>query len=450
LFNVGSNMLEVRSGGTVLGTATVTARSNVTGVTWTSPSTTNSGTVKFGETVTFTVAGENLLADELMGFAVEKCGVSNTEVGPGTAAARVFRCLFNNEAGAVAGQMAGVVKDKRDGTGQVLFDGWKVPVEVPLAVSSGNVLLGAAVTDSCTSCPFNIYGNPALLTDGDTGNAARNLGTYSGSFNIFTSSPISLSRVVVFPQMSPSGLVSYEIQTSTSATGSAGTWTSYGVKSATWTSGVPFSIELGVNAAEVRVVKIVIKSSPSWVSFAEFEGYLGQPIPSGIVNPSNGHRYEVLTCGNWNQCRDAARAKGGELVTIRSQSENDWIVSNIMSLTSSTYVYIGLYRIPTGWAWSSSEAVGYSLWYPGRPDNFGGNQNFVHIFKSTGQWDDVANLSNAQAIVEYSKSGMFVVAANTIPGAVFNVPAGAVNCHFIASGVWSAGPNAPEGSLGVD
>ncbi len=131
LFNVGSNTLEVRHAGTVLGTATVNARSNVTGVTWTSPSTNNSGTVKFGETVTFKVAGENLKADLEMGFAVEKSGVSNAEIGPGSNNLRTFSCLFNNEAGAVAGQMAGVVKDKRDGQGQVLLDGWKVPVEVP-------------------------------------------------------------------------------------------------------------------------------------------------------------------------------------------------------------------------------------------------------------------------------------------------------------------------------
>jgi hypothetical protein len=152
---VGINTLEVRSASTVLGTATVTARSNVTGVTWTSPSTTSSGTVKFGETVTFTVAGENLMADPLMGFAVEKCGVSNTEVGPGTATARVFRCLFNNEAGAVAGQMPGVVKDKRDGTGQVLLDGWKVPVQVPVQAAAGRLPHSGIKTSQCYAAGSN-------------------------------------------------------------------------------------------------------------------------------------------------------------------------------------------------------------------------------------------------------------------------------------------------------
>jgi len=127
---VGAQTLEVRKGSALIGTMSVTVKTNVTGVTWASPSTTNSGTVKFGETVTYTVAGINLLEDATMGFAVEKCGVSNTEIGNPTNTQRTFQCFFNNEAGAVAGQMAGVVKDAPNG--QVLFDGWNVAVEVPV------------------------------------------------------------------------------------------------------------------------------------------------------------------------------------------------------------------------------------------------------------------------------------------------------------------------------
>ena len=129
LYKLGLQQLQVRAGNQVLGVVTVNVTSNVSGVTWTSPSTTTSGTVRFGETVSFTVLGTNLLVDQTMGFAVERCGVSNTEVGVPGATQRRFSCLFNNVAGAVAGQMPGVVKDAPGG--QVLFDGWNVPVEVP-------------------------------------------------------------------------------------------------------------------------------------------------------------------------------------------------------------------------------------------------------------------------------------------------------------------------------
>ena len=131
---LGMQTLEIRKGALLVGTVAVLVKTNVTGVSWTSPSTSASGSVKFGETVTFTVAGVNLLADPSMGFAVQLCGVSNTETGSPSNTARSFVCNFNNNAGAVAGQMPGVVKDAPDG--QVLFEGWSVAVEVPVGVGT--------------------------------------------------------------------------------------------------------------------------------------------------------------------------------------------------------------------------------------------------------------------------------------------------------------------------
>ncbi|MEJ6004696.1 DUF1566 domain-containing protein [Paucibacter sp. AS339] len=161
LFNVGPQTLEVRYGSTLVGRAEVKVQSNVRAVTWTSPSTNSSGTVKFGETVTFTVAGVNLLADPQMGFAVQLCGVSNTETGSPSSIARSFVCNFNNEAGAVAGQMPGVVKDAP--SGQVLFGGWLVPVETAARLLAQSMVshtgtsaaacfkAGSNVLVSCTS-----------------------------------------------------------------------------------------------------------------------------------------------------------------------------------------------------------------------------------------------------------------------------------------------------------
>ena len=52
-YQLGAQTLEIRTAAKLIGTVSVTVKTNVTGVTWTSPSTTNSGTVKFGETVTY-------------------------------------------------------------------------------------------------------------------------------------------------------------------------------------------------------------------------------------------------------------------------------------------------------------------------------------------------------------------------------------------------------------
>lgn len=154
-YKLGAQTLEVRTATKLLGTVTVTVKTNVTGVTWTSPSTTSSGTVKFGETVAFSVAGVNMLADPTMGFAVQLCGVSNTEMGTPSNTLRTFSCNFNNTAGAVAGQMPGVVKDAPGG--QVLFEGWNVAVEVPVAppVATGRLPDTGITASQCYSAGSN-------------------------------------------------------------------------------------------------------------------------------------------------------------------------------------------------------------------------------------------------------------------------------------------------------
>lgn len=123
--------LVISAGAKQLGTHTVSIQSNITDVNWAAPSTGNvygKGTVQFKEDITFKATGTNLLADTGMGFAVELCGVANKEVGTPTNTQRTFTCMFNNEAGAVAGQMPLVFKDKQGGGG--LFR-----VNVPVVVA---------------------------------------------------------------------------------------------------------------------------------------------------------------------------------------------------------------------------------------------------------------------------------------------------------------------------
>ena len=98
-----------------------------------------------------------------MGFAVEKCGVSNTEIEIATRSntLRTFTCYFNNEAGAVAGQMLGVVKDGLNG--QVLFTDWNVPVEVPVATSTISIPATDFVRGVNVALSANGYGTDTLM-----------------------------------------------------------------------------------------------------------------------------------------------------------------------------------------------------------------------------------------------------------------------------------------------
>lgn len=125
---IGMHSLKMESNGNVVGTAVIQVKTNITAVTWGSSTGKNSEPVKFDDPITFTVAGQNLLQDKQLAFAVKDCGESNVEVGTPTNTQRTFQCTFYKAGGAKAGYMPGVVKDEPNG--QVLFDGWSVPVEV--------------------------------------------------------------------------------------------------------------------------------------------------------------------------------------------------------------------------------------------------------------------------------------------------------------------------------
>lgn len=140
--------------------------------------------------------------------------------------------------------------------------------------SAQNLLLGATVTDTCMACPQEQFGPPGAITDGDM-KTNRNLGGGApGSFMISLAQPIALGRVVLFPNMTPNGPVSFEIQTSSDPAGSTGTWTSHGGPvSKEWADRLPVEMQLDRQASGIRLVKVMVHKSPGWVSFYEVEGY---------------------------------------------------------------------------------------------------------------------------------------------------------------------------------
>ena len=401
-YQLGVQTLEVRTATKLIGTVQVTVKSNVTGVTWTSPSTTNSGTVKFGETVTFKVAGVNLLADPVMGFAVQLCGVSNAEAGAGSDTQRTFTCNFNNAAGAVAGQMPGVVKDAPGG--QVLFDGWNVPVEVPAAAGTIDLPATSFVRGEGVALSANGYGPDTLMAAPpyvSAPNAAEWDFTVptAGTYELFAEYAAAQSRPVV---ISFNGVVKFN----NSLSMVTGDW--FPANRQVVSQG---TVQLAAGATTMRVSRSD--------AFPHIKGFklVKSSIPvSAIINPANGHGYEVVECGNWIQCRDVAIAKGGSLVTIRSQSENSWIVTNLLpSAKPNAGLWIGLTDAAREgtWVWQSGESPGYLNWRAStnEPNNGVGSplgeEDYGVIPNAAGwdgAWNDQPLVGVTQAIVEYSQS----------------------------------------------
>lgn len=140
--------------------------------------------------------------------------------------------------------------------------------------SAQNLLLGATVTDTCSTCPSEQFGPPGAITDGNI-KTNRNLGGGApGAFIISPAQPISLDKLVLIPNMTPNGQVSFEVQTSNNPAGAPGTWTSHGGPlSGDWADKHPIDVNFDRQASGVRAVKVIVHKSPAWVSFYEIEGY---------------------------------------------------------------------------------------------------------------------------------------------------------------------------------
>lgn len=184
----------------------------------------------------------------------------------------------------------------------------------------------------------------------------------------------------------------------------------------------------------------------------QLHSFITQKINTSIValnserSTLNGRTYEVITCGTWSQCRDAAIAKGGQLVTIRSQAENDWLMSTFASkVKSAVGFWIGYTDSPNEgvWRWTSQESSGFENWgaspgFPPEPNNSDGLEHYTLAYVipgiNYGKWNDAVNDTKGaitEAIVEYLPNGD--------QGRTSWDLAGAFTTRLNPSGAWSYG-----------
>lgn len=93
------------------------------------------------------------------------------------------------------------------------------------------------------------------------------------------------------------------------------------------------------------------------------------PIPTdipGILNPQTGHRYlAVYTQMNWNDARDYCRNMKGDLVTITSEQENQFVYE----LNPNTWIGLSDAIEEGNWKWVTGEPLEYTNWAEGEPNN---------------------------------------------------------------------------------
>jgi hypothetical protein len=103
------------------------------------------------------------------------------------------------------------------------------------------------------------------------------------------------------------------------------------------------------------------------------------PVVWGAGAGGNGNSYDVISDANasWDAARAAAQAAGGDLVTIDSQAEQDFVASILSSSNATTGSYwIGIREAAEGtWQSVGGQSLGFTNWVPGQPDNSQGAES---------------------------------------------------------------------------
>lgn len=113
-------------------------------------------------------------------------------------------------------------------------------------------------------------------------------------------------------------------------------------------------------------------------------------IVGPVVHPTNQNKYYILAATPWSSAQAAASSLGGHLVSIADQAENAWVLNMVLANGQPANYWTGLNdKLVEGtFIWVGGQAVSYTSWGPGQPDNFNGIEDAVHVYTTAGQWND--------------------------------------------------------------
>jgi lectin-like protein len=137
-----------------------------------------------------------------------------------------------------------------------------------------------------------------------------------------------------------------------------------------------------------------------------------------ITDPANGYTYYLLSPDTWSNSEAFAQTLGGNLATVNSAAENQWISTTffpyISSVSPAVALWIGYYdpsqdtgggTHASNFVWVSGEPVTYTDWYPGEPDNLGGIEFYTAVRGPANglpyTWNDLPNNGGGNAGITY-------------------------------------------------
>jgi hypothetical protein len=143
----------------------------------------------------------------------------------------------------------------------------------------------------------------------------------------------------------------------------------------------------------------------------------GDFIPGFVYMGSfNGHHYYCSTVQHtWDVAQANCIANGGNLAVINSAAENTFL-ANLLTLQSA-WIGASDVAVEGTFDWVNGDPFSYTNWYPGQPNNYGGNQHFVEMLNN-GQWNDQYGFYGLEYIMEIESCLSIVQTGGPAPGSI--------------------------------
>lgn len=150
-------------------------------------------------------------------------------------------------------------------------------------------------------------------------------------------------------------------------------------------------------------IKIAAVLFAAWLVPA-YSAVIGAPVVH------NGHTYYLLDNKPWINQEAEAVALGGHLVTLNDAAENTWVWDTFGPVNAGLFIGINDAAGEGTFVWSSGEAVTFTNWRAGEPNNVVGpnsptGEHYGEL-ASDYQWNDVGTLHTWQAVAEVAPAAV--------------------------------------------
>ncbi len=148
-----------------------------------------------------------------------------------------------------------------------------------------------------------------------------------------------------------------------------------------------------------------------------------------IVNPANGHSYFLAAVGSWTAGEALAVSVGGHLVTINDAGENAFVRTQVLGFDGQDRRgWLGFNDVQSegNFVWSSGEALGYTNWSLGEPNNSSGIEHYAEMLGGSGEWNDVPDVHAVTRFALIEVEGTATCPADLDDGSGTGTPDGGV------------------------